>query len=87
MPGGMPLPGLAVLNDNADPAVKTVWIKDTNAVLRPAIIKAGIDNGSNIEVISGLNEGDEVIIAMVDAAKKASSNRTNAGGPGGPFPF
>jgi HlyD family secretion protein len=79
--------GLAALNDRSDPSVKTVWVKDTGAVLRPAVIRTGIDNGSSIEVLSGLSEGDEVIIAMVDVTRKASSSRTNSGGPGGPFPF
>jgi HlyD family secretion protein len=83
---GASLAELAAFNDRSDPSVKTVWVKDTGAVLRPAVIKTGIDNGSNIEVLSGLSEGDEVIIAMVDVTKKASS-RSNSGGPGGPFPF
>jgi len=92
LPGGsmlqnMPAPGMIPQGDSSDPSVKTVWIKDANSLLRPARIKTGIDNGTNIEILSGLNEGDEVITAMVDLNKKTSTTRAAAGGPGGPFPF
>jgi hypothetical protein len=40
-----------------------------------------------VEVLTGLNEGDEVIISMTDASVKAKTTSTNNGGPGGPFPF
>jgi HlyD family secretion protein len=87
IPETMPAPGMMPQEDSSDPSVKTVWIKDANSLLRPARIKTGIDNGANIEILSGLNEGDEVITAMVDVNKKASTTRATAGGPGGPFPF
>jgi HlyD family secretion protein len=87
MPQGMLQSGIMTSNDSSDPSAETVWLKDTDAVLRPTLIKTGIDNGSSVEILSGLNEGDVVIIAMIDATKKATSARTNTGGPGGPFPF
>ena len=71
---------------NSDPKTKTVWIKDEKMVLRPAIIKIGIDNGSSIEVISGLKEGDEVIISMENSSAKTTAKKTD-NGPPGPFPF
>ncbi len=52
----------------------------------PYMIKIGIDNGSSIEVISGLKEGDEVIISMNTGEVKAAAAKTNDGPPG-PFPF
>jgi len=54
--------------------------------IRAAIIKTGIDNGSNVEVLSGLKEGEEVIISMNTSATKATAARTD-NGPRGPFPF
>jgi multidrug efflux pump subunit AcrA (membrane-fusion protein) len=50
------------------------------------MIKIGIDNGSSVEVISGLKEGDEVIISIGNSAQKTSSKRADNGPPGG-FPF
>lgn len=82
-----PVSEIIPVSESSDPSVKTVWIKDPSSLLRPAGIITGIDNGSDIEVLSGLNEGDEVIIAMVDEAKKASSSDNNNAGPRGPFPF
>lgn len=86
MPQGIPSSGMGLAGANIDPKTKTVWVTDEKLVLRPAIIKIGIDNGSNVEVLSGLKEGDEVIISMNTSATKTSTRSTN-NGPGGPFPF
>ena len=59
-----------------------VWVKDEKSGIRPVPVTVGIENGSNVEILSGLNEGDEVVISMNNTAKKAST-RANAG-PGGP---
>jgi multidrug efflux pump subunit AcrA (membrane-fusion protein) len=75
------MPGAA----SADPKTKTVWLKDEKMGLRPAMIKIGIDNGTNIEILSGLKEGDEVVVSTGDAASKAKTSTTQ--GPRGPFPF
>jgi len=75
------MPGAA----SADPKTKTVWLKDEKMGLRPAMIKIGIDNGTNIEILSGLKEGDEVVVSTVDAASKAKTSATQAAR--GPFPF
>jgi HlyD family secretion protein len=80
MPTGMPAFGA-----NADPKTKTVWLKDDKMGIRPAIIKIGIDNGNSVEVISGLNEGDEVVISTGDPDAAAASKRTENGPPGFPF--
>jgi len=64
---------------------KMVWMKDEKAGIRPVTVIIGIENGSNVEILSGLKEGDEVIISMTNEVKKATT-RTNAG-PGGPMPF
>jgi HlyD family secretion protein len=65
---------------------KTVWVKDTDGAIHPVPVVIGIDNGSNVEILSGLKEGDEVVISMSDAKVKTTA-RANEGGPGGPFPF
>jgi HlyD family secretion protein len=84
MPAGMPgMPGMPS-GANADPKTKTVWLKDEKMGIRPAIIKIGIDNGNSVEVISGLKEGDEVVVSTGDA-DAAATRRTENGPPGFPF--
>jgi HlyD family secretion protein len=82
MPAGMPT-GMP-FGANADPKSKTVWLKDDKMGIRPAMIKIGIDNGTSVEVISGLAEGDEVVVSTSDADASAS-RRTENGPPGFPF--
>jgi HlyD family secretion protein len=48
--------------------VQVVWVKNGDAV-RPARIKTGVTDGTNIEILSGLNTGDEVVTAMKLAKK------------------
>ena len=78
----MAMPGM-----KQDPKTKTVWVKDEKMGLRPGIIKIGVDNGSTVEVISGLKEGDEVIVSMDNSSDKSAAAKTTDRGPGGPFPF
>jgi len=81
-PAGI-LPGGGIAPEGA----KTVWMKDERGAIRPMPVIIGIDNGSNIEILSGLREGDEVIISMSGSSSKVKETKTNTGGPGGPFPF
>jgi HlyD family secretion protein len=80
---GMPAAAIAAMN--ADPKSKTVWLKDDKMGIRPARIKIGIDNGTNVEVLSGLKEGDEVVISTGDNEVKGTAKRTDNGPPGFPF--
>jgi HlyD family secretion protein len=82
---GMPSSGMAFGAANSDPKTKTVWVKDDKMGIRPNIIKIGIDNGTSVEVISGLNEGDEVVISVGDKATTAAAKKTDNGPPGFPF--
>jgi HlyD family secretion protein len=83
---GMPPAGMAFGMTNSDPKTKTVWVKDDKMGIRPNVIKIGIDNGSTVEVLSGLKEGDEVVISVGSKDAKAAEKKTNSGPPGG-FPF
>ena len=87
MTQGMPSAGMSMPGVKQDPKTKTVWLKDGKNGLRPGIIKIGVDNGSTVEVISGLKEGDEVIISMDNSSDKSAAAKTTDRGPGGPFPF
>ena len=55
--------------------------------MRPVMIRIGIDNGTNVEVLSGLKEGDEVIISMDSPSIEAAASRSDNDRPRGPFPF
>jgi HlyD family secretion protein len=65
---------------------KRVWVKNDKGGIRPVIITTGIDNGTNVEVLSGLKEGEEVVISMTDGSANAST-ATSASVRRGPFPF
>jgi len=68
--------------------MKRVWIRTDKGGIRPLIVKTGIDNGTNIEVLSGLNEGEEVVISMTDGSTKAAAATTTSSNRArGPFPF
>jgi HlyD family secretion protein len=82
---GMPAPGMMPGVASTDPKMKTVWVKDDKMGLHPNMIKIGIDNGSSVEVLSGLKEGDEVIVSTGDNDSKETTKKTNNGPPGFPF--
>jgi len=91
MPAGqinatMPTAGMEFGAADTDPKTKTVWVKDEKMGLRPNIIKIGIDNGTNVEILSGLKEGDEVVTSVGSSDSKATAKKANNGPPGG-FPF
>lgn len=46
-----------------DDTHKLIWIKEGD-MIKPVPVEIGVNDGSNIEVISGLNEGDLVVTAM-----------------------
>jgi HlyD family secretion protein len=79
-PAGMPMPG-AFEKDGG----KVVWVKNDQGGIKPNPIKTGIDNGTNVEVVSGLKEGDEVIISM--SGDGSTTTKKTQEGPRGPFPF
>jgi HlyD family secretion protein len=82
---GLPPAGMPFGSAGSDPKTKTVWLKDDKMGIRPGMIKIGIDNGSNVEVLTGLKEGDEVVISTGDNEAVTTSKKTNNGPPGFPF--
>ncbi len=84
MPQGTPPAGM--IPGEGPEGSKKVWVKDDKGGIHPAPVVTGIDNGSSIEILSGLNAGDEVVISMTGSTVKTKAATTN-GGPGGPFPF
>ena len=89
IPAGQTMQGMpsttAMASMNSDPTTKTVWLKDDKMGIRPNRIKIGIDNGTSVEILSGLKEGDEVVISTGDPELKSTTKKSNNGPPGFPF--
>ena len=69
----MPKPGEQLSGDKQ----KEVWVL-TDSTLYPKIIEVGETNEINYELISGLNEGDRVIISMSSFKGKIKSSETGS---------
>jgi HlyD family secretion protein len=64
----------------SDLSKATVWVKDNNGGIRPMPVTTGIDNGTNIEILSGLKEGDETVFVMTGGPVKAATTSTQRSG-------
>lgn len=78
--GKSPLPG-------KKPAGKsTLWILADKKPVRKDV-ETGLSNGQYTEILSGLNEGEEVIVSAAASEKSASKAPAAGGQPGGPRGF
>jgi len=78
IPGGNPgAPQVAdgVAKEKQTDSVKTVWVKN-GLLIHPQLVKVGVTDEIHYELLSGLNEGDEVITSMSAGANSAKA--TNA---------
>jgi HlyD family secretion protein len=66
-------------------SVTTVWVKMENTI-QPSMVKTGINNGSDVEIVSGLNEGDVVILSMKQAEAGESGEEAEFRSPFMPQP-
>lgn len=62
-----------------------VWIKTSDGI-RPVPVKLGSNDGDNAEVLSGLSEGDEVVVKMTVASSKDKKEKEVASNPFMPTP-
>jgi HlyD family secretion protein len=72
----------------SQPAVRTVYVMPTNSAVADPVpqavrVRTGINDGSNTEITSGLNEGDTVVIGL----KFPQSTSTTPTPGGQPSPF
>jgi HlyD family secretion protein len=61
----------------AEDAPKTVWVRTDSLTIRRIPVKVGIDNGTNAEILSGLKEGEKVVVAMTDKRAKPTEQNQN----------
>ena len=64
-----------------DDSNKTVWVKQ-GLTIHPQSVKVGVTDEIHYEVLSGLSEGDEVVISM---SSGSSASNTSAGATKSPF--
>jgi len=60
-----------------DDTHKLVWVK-SDAQISPVVIEVGIDDGSNIEVISGLEEGATIVTSFELAENSSLPKKDNS---------
>ncbi len=99
--GGMPGPPPGMGMDESNSSMKTVWVKQ-GEMIHPARIEIGINDGTQVEILSGLNEGDEIVTSIEKGVKEEVEQETEEedesspfvpqhkdkkGGPGGPPPM
>ena len=48
---------------------KTLWIKEGD-IIRPIRVETGINDGTKIEILSGIKEGDEIVLSMTIGTAK-----------------
>jgi HlyD family secretion protein len=85
-PGGEPPANMPVkpASQSTDSIHPVVWVKNGTDI-HPVPVKIGINDELNAQVLEGLKEGDEVVIAMKEAST-ASDKATTGGSPFMPKP-
>lgn len=64
--------------------MKRVWVKNGD-LIKPAMIEIGLSDGINIEVVSGLNLGDEVVTSMEIGTVETETDEENNEAQKSPF--
>jgi HlyD family secretion protein len=67
-------PGNEMASSNAP---KSVWIRTDSLSIHRVPVRVGIDNGTNAEILSGLKEGEEVVVAMTDSKSRPEEQTQN----------
>ncbi len=81
--------GMAQSRPSDGPQIKTIYRLDKakstpeKSALEAVVVKLGVNDGSNSEVLDGLNPGDVVIVGTEFADSNSAQGRP--GGPGGGF--
>ncbi|MFN8240330.1 MAG: efflux RND transporter periplasmic adaptor subunit [Bacteroidales bacterium] len=53
---------------------RIIWIRDEKSGLQPRRVKTGIDNGLVVEILSGLSEGENVVVSAISNRDRQSSS-------------
>lgn len=81
-PPALPANSRDYQNDMND-SNNAVWVKNGDEIYRKNI-ETGIDNGIDYELVSGLSEGDELVVSIKSSGKSKTAKADNGNG-GSPF--
>ena len=70
-PEGVPPAVASPPSDPGENPKKEVWVKNGRNI-RPVLIETGLDDDLNVQVISGLHEGDEVVVSSTAGVSDTS---------------
>ena len=73
----------AVQVDSKNKNEKIVWVKSGNTI-SPKVINTGLSDGINTVVVSGLNQGEQVVTGVTQISSN-TPNETNSNGESSPF--
>ena len=77
-------PEMPKMENNQANAKNVVWVKK-DSVIQPVQVQTGMDDDINVEIIAGINPGDEVILDMKENGK-AKTTTSSGGNPFMPGP-
>jgi len=81
MDGPAPVVGTpAPQGQSSESSDKTVWVKN-GATIHPKQVQVGVTDEIHYEVLSGLKEGDEVVVSMTAATAAQTKAATAAKSP------
>jgi len=78
------MPEMPTMGSETPDAGNVIWIKK-DSVIQPVPVKTGMDDDINVEILAGINPGDEVILDMEETGKN-SKTPTAGGNPFMPGP-
>ncbi len=64
--------------------MKRVWIKNGD-MIKPMMVETGMTDGTNLEILSGLNEGDEIVMSMEIGTSSSVENENDEETQKSPF--
>ncbi|WP_168405756.1 MacA family efflux pump subunit [Acinetobacter indicus] len=73
------------LIDQGKAALAMVRVLQADGSVKPQQVLTGLNNRVSVEIIKGLKEGDQVIIADGSDTSNDGAKRSNRGGPSGPM--
>lgn len=57
---------------------KTLWVLSANGAITPKIVSLGASDGVNVQIVSGINEGEKLVYSLKGVSKaEASGTATN----------
>lgn len=67
-----------VIEEGLSANQKTIWIPTDEGGMRPEIVEVGKTDGVNYQIISGLKEGDKVVLSVKEIIESAEKESTSS---------